>query len=248
MSSLEGGYSLTGLAAGREELLSRSEPAFSQPGKDLLRPLADPHLSRRPLRFVPGGEPGGGVLDGTVQGMMDLMGLTYTHSGMVASVIAIDKELTKQALVPHGIPMPGGRIVRSEDLYAADPLARPEQRRILMMKILPNTLPPMMVQLSLNMGWAILNAAGLSFIGLGVKPPTPTWGGMIREGFEHILDSAWLSIAPSIAWSSRNLASSSRPWTRWARWPRGRRRGAAVSRHFYLAAQRRGRIRRRPCR
>ena len=63
--------------------------------------------------------------DGTVQGMMDLMGITYTHSGMVTSVIAIDKELTKQALVPHGIPMPGGRIVRSEDLYTADPIARP---------------------------------------------------------------------------------------------------------------------------
>ena len=63
--------------------------------------------------------------DGTVQGMMDLMGLTYTHSGLATSVIAIDKELTKQALVPHGIPMPGGRIVASEDLYERDPLARP---------------------------------------------------------------------------------------------------------------------------
>jgi D-alanine-D-alanine ligase len=63
--------------------------------------------------------------DGTVQGMMDLMGIPYTHSGLVTSVIAIDKELTKQALVPHGIPMPGGRIVRSEDLYESDPLARP---------------------------------------------------------------------------------------------------------------------------
>jgi D-alanine-D-alanine ligase len=63
--------------------------------------------------------------DGTVQGMMDLMGIPYTHSGMVTSVIAIDKELTKQALVPHGIPMPGGRVVRSEDLYTADPIARP---------------------------------------------------------------------------------------------------------------------------
>ncbi len=63
--------------------------------------------------------------DGTVQGMMDLMGLTYTHSGLATSVIAIDKELTKQALVPHGIPMPGGRIVRSVDLYERDPLARP---------------------------------------------------------------------------------------------------------------------------
>lgn len=63
--------------------------------------------------------------DGTVQGMLDLMGIPYTHSGLATSVIAIDKELTKQALVPHGIPMPGGRIVECEELYRADPLARP---------------------------------------------------------------------------------------------------------------------------
>lgn len=63
--------------------------------------------------------------DGTVQGMMDLMGLTYTHSGLATSVIAIDKELTKQALVPHGVPMPGGRIVETAELYERDPLARP---------------------------------------------------------------------------------------------------------------------------
>ncbi len=63
--------------------------------------------------------------DGTVQGMMDLMGLTYTHSGLATSVIAIDKELTKQALVPHGIPMPGGRIVETAELYERDPLERP---------------------------------------------------------------------------------------------------------------------------
>jgi D-alanine-D-alanine ligase len=63
--------------------------------------------------------------DGTVQGMMDLMGLTYTHSGLATSVIAIDKELTKQALVPHGIPMPGGRIVTREELFERDPLVRP---------------------------------------------------------------------------------------------------------------------------
>lgn len=63
--------------------------------------------------------------DGTVQGMMDLMGLTYTHSGLATSVIAIDKELTKQALVPHGIPMPGGRIVETAELYERDPLPRP---------------------------------------------------------------------------------------------------------------------------
>ncbi|WP_413062028.1 D-alanine--D-alanine ligase [Sphingomonas carotinifaciens] len=63
--------------------------------------------------------------DGTVQGMLDLMGLRYTHSGLSTSVIAIDKVLTKQALVPHGVPMPGGRIVRSADLFERDPLPRP---------------------------------------------------------------------------------------------------------------------------
>jgi D-alanine-D-alanine ligase len=63
--------------------------------------------------------------DGTVQGMLDLMGIRYTHSGMVTSVIAIDKELTKQCLVPAGIPMPKGKIVESESLYAGDPLPRP---------------------------------------------------------------------------------------------------------------------------
>ena len=63
--------------------------------------------------------------DGSIQGTMDLMGLRYTHSGMATSVIAVDKQLTKQVLVPHGIPMPGGRMVRSEELFAGDPLARP---------------------------------------------------------------------------------------------------------------------------
>jgi len=63
--------------------------------------------------------------DGTVQGMMDLMGLRYTHSGLETSVIAIDKELTKMVLVPHGIRMPAGRVVSSESLHQEDPLPRP---------------------------------------------------------------------------------------------------------------------------
>jgi D-alanine-D-alanine ligase len=63
--------------------------------------------------------------DGSVQGMLDLMGLKYTHSGLATSVIAIDKQLTKNELVPHGIRMPGGMIVASESLHAADPLPRP---------------------------------------------------------------------------------------------------------------------------
>jgi D-alanine-D-alanine ligase len=63
--------------------------------------------------------------DGTVQGLMDLMGLKYTHSGLTTSAIAIDKELTKLVLVPHGIRMPAGKVVSSESLYQEDPMLRP---------------------------------------------------------------------------------------------------------------------------
>ena len=63
--------------------------------------------------------------DGTVQGMMDLMELRYTHSGLTTSAIAIDKELTKLVLVPAGIRMPAGKVVASESLFREDPMARP---------------------------------------------------------------------------------------------------------------------------
>ncbi len=63
--------------------------------------------------------------DGTVQGMLDLMGVPYTHSGVATSVVAIDKELTKQALMPHGIKMPVGKVVKSDSLHDGDPLPRP---------------------------------------------------------------------------------------------------------------------------
>ncbi|MET0310275.1 MAG: D-alanine--D-alanine ligase [Sphingomonas sp.] len=89
-------------------------------GRDVAVKLAEaqPDLVFNALHGTPGE-------DGTVQGMLDLMGIPYTHSGLVTSVIAIDKQLTKQALIPHGIPMPGGRMVQVEELYSHDPLPRP---------------------------------------------------------------------------------------------------------------------------
>lgn len=63
--------------------------------------------------------------------------------------------------------------------------------RILATQIFPNILPPMMVQISLNMGWAILNAAGLSFIGLGVRPPDAEWGIMVAEGATYVISGEW---------------------------------------------------------
>ena len=79
---------------------------------------AKPDVVFNALHGVPGE-------DGTVQGLLDLLRIPYTHSGLAASVLAIDKELTKKILVPAGIRMPQGKIVDSESLFEGDPLPRP---------------------------------------------------------------------------------------------------------------------------
>ena len=71
--------------------------------------------------------------------------------------------------------------------------------RIMVVHILPNVLDDILVMGALWLATAIRTEASLSFIGLGVRPPTASWGGMIREGFENILDAPWLAIFPSIA-------------------------------------------------
>lgn len=63
--------------------------------------------------------------------------------------------------------------------------------RILALHIYPNCLPPLIVQASMNMGWAMLSLAGLSFIGLGVRPPTPEWGIMVSEGAAFVISGEW---------------------------------------------------------
>jgi peptide/nickel transport system permease protein len=71
--------------------------------------------------------------------------------------------------------------------------------RLLGRHVLPNIFPEILVMGTLWLANSIRTEASLAFIGLGLKPPTPTWGGMIREGFDNILDSAWLAIAPGVA-------------------------------------------------
>jgi D-alanine-D-alanine ligase len=109
--------------------------------------------------------------DGSVQGLLDLMGLTYTHSGLATSVIAIDKQLTKLLLVPAGIPMPGGRIVKSEELYERDPLPR------------PYVLKP--VNEGSSVGVAIVTAEGNygNPIGRDVKGPWQEFEELLAEPF-----------------------------------------------------------------
>lgn len=71
--------------------------------------------------------------------------------------------------------------------------------RTMLRHVLPNIWPEILVMSTLWLATAIRVEASLAFIGLGVKPPTATWGGMIREGFENILSSVYLAIFPSLA-------------------------------------------------
>ncbi len=71
--------------------------------------------------------------------------------------------------------------------------------RILVRHILPNILGPLIVLATLDIGWAILNASALSFLGLGVQPPTPEWGAMLNEGRGYLRDAPWVTTAPGLA-------------------------------------------------
>jgi peptide/nickel transport system permease protein len=89
---------------------------------------------------------------------------------------------------------------RNAGFVMAARLCGSSDTRILATQLFPNILPPMMVQISLNMGWAILNAAGLSFIGLGVRPPDAEWGIMVAEGATYIVSGEWwLALFPGAA-------------------------------------------------
>lgn len=91
-------------------------------------------------------------------------------------------------------------IRRNAGFVEAARLSGNGEARILLMQILPNILPILMVQCSLTMGYAILNAAGLSFIGLGIAPPTPEWGILVAEGAAYMISGEWwVALFPGLA-------------------------------------------------
>ena len=98
------------------------------------------------------------------------------------------------------------RLIRSQALsvkerdyiLAARALGVPAGRTLLR-HMIPNSIQPAIVQGTLGMGFAILGEAGLSFLGVGVTPPTPTWGGMLNMAFQNLNSAPWLSFAPGVA-------------------------------------------------
>ncbi len=72
-------------------------------------------------------------------------------------------------------------------------------RRLMLQEILPNAFPPLLVLITIGLGATILAEAGLSFLGIGITPPTPAWGGMVNDGYKFLMTSPVLAISPGIA-------------------------------------------------
>lgn len=90
-------------------------------------------------------------------------------------------------------------ILREQEFVVAAQAIGAPGTRIVLRHLLPNTLAPLLVQASFDMGGVILSVAGLSFIGFGAQPPTPEWGVMISEGRNYITTQWWLTAMPAAA-------------------------------------------------
>jgi peptide/nickel transport system permease protein len=156
-----------------------------------------------------------GVTSGYLGGRFDLLAQRFVDAWMtfpdlvilIAVVSAVGPGMV-QVIVILGLlyGIAGSRIIRGavvtvrEDLYvqAAQSLGA-DTARILWRHVLPNVLPPVIVLFTTRVGIVILAEAGLSFLGLGVPPPAPTWGGMLSgSGRAYMYQGPWLALAPGL--------------------------------------------------
>ena len=89
--------------------------------------------------------------------------------------------------------------VKEEEFVEAARAVGESSLRIMFREILPNCIAPIIVAMTLDVGWTLIYASGLSFIGLGAQPPTPEWGVMVSEGRHYIMNEWWVSTFPGIA-------------------------------------------------
>ena len=149
----------------------------------------------------------GGRFDNAIMRFVDAM-LAFPSLLLALLVITALGASTAHALVAIGIANGPGiaRIVRSATLslreaeFVLAARARGESSLYVMFgEIFPNVLPPVVIEATIRIGFAILAGASLSFLGLGVQPPTADWGLMIREARQYVFLSAWPLVAPGVA-------------------------------------------------
>ncbi|MGD0779936.1 MAG: ABC transporter permease [Dehalococcoidales bacterium] len=128
--------------------------------------------------------------------LLALMLSAVLGSGIQNVIIALAiAMLPGYARVMHGLTLS----VRENDYILAGRAMGADNQRIMLNHILPNTLPPMIVLVTLQLGTVILAEAGLSFLGIGIRPPGAAWGGMVYDGYRFLLSNPVLSFAPGLA-------------------------------------------------
>jgi peptide/nickel transport system permease protein len=149
----------------------------------------------------------GGVLDNVIMRLMDIM-LAFPSILLALTIVVITGPGLFNAMIAVGIvAIPTfARITRAtvlgesgRDYVLAARSVGVGSNRILVRHIVPNTLSPIIVTASLAIATAILDAAGLGFLGLGAQPPTPEWGLLLSRNKSHIFTSPWMVLFPGIA-------------------------------------------------
>jgi peptide/nickel transport system permease protein len=149
----------------------------------------------------------GGRFDQTVMAIMDVL-LSFPQLIMGLIIVALLGANLSDLILAIAITAvpPFARVARGptlslkeRDFIEAGRALGFSNVRIMLVHILPNVLDDLVVMGTLWLATAIRTEASLSFIGLGLPPPTATWGGIIREGFENLLDAPWLAVFPSLA-------------------------------------------------
>ena len=149
----------------------------------------------------------GGKFDSFAMRLMDVM-LAFPSVLLAVCIVAILGPSLQNAMVAIGIvAIPTyARVVRAsvlsekeKEYVQADIAMGRTQLPILFFGILPNILGPILVIATLGFAGAVLEAAGLSFIGLGAQPPMPEWGALLLEGRSNVYESPWLLLSPGIA-------------------------------------------------
>ena len=149
----------------------------------------------------------GGTVDSIVQGLVDLTWAFPTILAALAIMFMLGTGL-RSVMIAVGVVYWAGyaRItrgqflsLREEEYVQAARAVGASNLRIIWRHLLPNSLAPLLVQLSLGMGQVILIEASLSFLGLGAQPPTPSWGAMLSNGRAYLLVAPWLTIIPGLA-------------------------------------------------
>lgn len=158
----------------------------------------------------------GGLLDRAVMGLADLLLALPRLVLLLVGVALWTPGLTTILVVLVATGWMGiARMIRAEVIAvrarpfvpAATALGATE-RRVLFRHVLPNALGPALVATTLGVGNAILLESGLSFLGLGIQPPAPSWGNMIAGGRDLLVTAPWVALAPGIALVATVLATS----------------------------------------